>query len=157
MFTAATRASGNSSYAKNTNEFQDDIASLAIAQRWPLETGSNLTERAAHQAKKLRHIGRFNKNNLMLITSQSDLTDCLNIRRSNSSPVGGFIRTEGSNRLAGNRSDIKYLFGLSVQIMSLHHFFDNDLGGSLHGKSRSRLTIFWPSSSCRNAEIKYHC
>jgi membrane dipeptidase len=78
----------------------------------------------------------------MLITSQSDLTDCLNIRRSNSSPVGGFIRTEGSNRLAGNRSDIKYLFGLSVQIMSLHHFFDNDLGGSLHGKSRSGLTIF---------------
>ena len=78
----------------------------------------------------------------MLITSQSDLTDFLNIRRSNSNPVGGFIRMEGSHGLAVNRSNIKYLFDLSVRMMSLHHFFHNDLGGLLHGKSRSGLTIF---------------
>ncbi len=114
MFTAATRASGNSSYAKNTNECQDDITSLAMAERWPLATWTNLAERAAHLARKLRLIGRFNKNNFMLITSQSDLTDVLNILPSNSSTVVGFIGTEGSQGLVGNRSNIKYLFDLSV-------------------------------------------
>jgi membrane dipeptidase len=43
--------------------------------------------------------------------------------------------------------------------MSLHHFFDNDLGGSLHGKSRSGLTILGhlalaEMQKCRNAEMQ---
>ncbi len=142
MFTSVTQAASNSSYTYNVENARDEITLLAIAQHWPLATWTNLTERAAHQAKKLRDIARFNQSNFMLITSQTDLAEFLDKRQLNSKLVGGLLGIEGSHALEGQISNIKYLFGLGFRMMSLQHFFDNQLGGSLHGESRSGLTFF---------------
>lgn len=142
MFTSVTQTASNSSYTNNVENFRDEITLLAIAQHWPLATWTNLTERAAHQAKKLRDIARFNQSNFMLITSQIDLAEFLDKRQVNSTLVGGLLGIEGSHALEGQISNIKYLFDLGFRMMSLQHFFDNQLGGSLHGESRSGLTFF---------------
>ena len=142
MFTSVTQTASNSSYTNNVENFRDEITLLAIAQHWPLATWTNLTERAAHQAKKLRDIARFNPSNFMLITSQIDLAEFLDKRQLNSTLVGGLLGIEGSHALEGQISNIKYLFDLGFRMMSLQHFFDNQLGGSLHGESRSGLTFF---------------
>jgi len=142
MFTSVTSASSRSGYTNNGEKFRDDITLLAVAQRWPVAAWTNLTERAAHQAQKLRDIARVNEDSFMLITSQVDLKEFLYRRRSNSRLVGGLIGTEGSHALDGQISNIGYLFDLGFRMMSLHHFFDNQLGSSLHGNSRSGLTFF---------------
>nr|MBC8225800.1 membrane dipeptidase [Gammaproteobacteria bacterium] len=49
---------------------------------------------------------------------------------------------EGSHALDGDLKNIERLFNEGFRMMSLQHFFDNKLGGSLHGTSGKGLTIF---------------
>jgi len=60
----------------------------------------------------------------------------------NKSLVGGLIGTEGSHALDGDLANVKRLYDEGFRMMSLHHFFDNKLGGSLHGISGEGLTNF---------------
>jgi microsomal dipeptidase-like Zn-dependent dipeptidase len=78
----------------------------------------------------------------MLIESKQDLGIFLLNRSSNPTLVGGLIGTEGSHALDGDLDNIKNLYNNGFRMMSLHHFFDNKLGGSLHGTSGDGLTKF---------------
>ena len=78
----------------------------------------------------------------MLIRSQAQLSEFQNRRQVNPTLVGGLIGTEGSHALDGKLDNIQYLYDLGFRMMSLQHFFDNRLGGSLHGVSESGLTAF---------------
>ena len=80
--------------------------------------------------------------NFMLIKSQSDLNNFMQKRSINKSFVGGLIGTEGSHALDGDLENVKRLYDKGFRMMSLHHFFDNRLGGSLHGISGQGLTNF---------------
>ena len=50
--------------------------------------------------------------------------------------------TEGSHALDGNLDNIQRLYDSGFRMMSLQHFFDNKLGGSLHGVSGLGLSEF---------------
>jgi len=56
--------------------------------------------------------------------------------------VGALIGTEGSHALDGDIKNVQRLFDAGFRMMSLQHFFDNKLGGSLHGESGAGLTDF---------------
>ncbi|MDB0065813.1 dipeptidase [Gammaproteobacteria bacterium] len=142
MFTTVTKSPSGQNYDSNETGANDNITALAIVQRWPIKTWSSLFERAMYQANKIKDLEKHDPENFMLIESQYDLGIFLLKRVNNTKMVGGLIGTEGSHALDGNLDNIERLYENSFRMMSLQHFFDNKLGGSLHGTSGAGLTEF---------------
>lgn len=142
MFTTVTKSPSGLNYEHNETSAWDDITSLALVQRWPIATWKSLTERALYQAQKLHDLAARDANNFWLIKSQNDLSDFVAARQQTPKLVGGLIGTEGSHALDGNFDNIQVLYDKGFRMMSLQHFFDNKLGGSLHGSSGAGLTEF---------------
>ena len=142
MFTTVTKSPRGQNYEKNETSASDNITALAVVQRWPIKTWSSLAERAIFQANKVHKLATNDSDNFMLIKSQADLNNFMQKRSINKSFVGGLIGTEGSHALDGDLENVKRLYDVGFRMMSLHHFFDNRLGGSLHGISGQGLTNF---------------
>jgi len=142
MFTTVTKSPSGLNYERNETEAWDDITTLAMLQRWPLGSWKSLTARALHQADKVKLLAEQNPDNFRLIKSQSDLAKFFTARKTNKGLVGGLIGTEGSHALDGKIENIQVLFDNGFRMMSLQHFFDNKLGGSLHGTSGAGLSEF---------------
>ena len=142
MFTTVTKSPRGQNYEKNETSASDNITALAVVQRWPIKTWSSLAERAIFQADKVHKLAANDSDNFFLIKSQSDLSNFIQKRYLNKSLVGGLIGTEGSHALDGDLANVKRLYDEGFRMMSLHHFFDNKLGGSLHGISGEGLTNF---------------
>ena len=146
MFTTVTKSPSGQNYDSNETASRDNITSLAIVQGWPIKTWSSLTERAIFQAEKIRDLSLRDSKNLMLIESQSDLKQFMIKRELNPTLIGALIGTEGSHALDGDLNNIERLYNKGFRMMSLHHFFDNKLGGSLHGITGQGLTNFGKQS-----------
>lgn len=141
MFTTVTKSPSGQNYDSNQTDARDNITLLAMAQRWPAETWTSLTARALFQAEKVHQLAQDHQN-FRLITSRSELNELIQQRQANSTLVGGLLGTEGSHALDGDLNNIQRLFDRGFRMMSLQHFFDNKLGGSLHGISQGGLTQF---------------
>ena len=142
MFTTVTKSPAGQNYNRNESDARDNITALAIVQRWPIKTWTSLFERAVYQSNKIHELALNDPNNFMLITSQQDIKILLSRRLNNPEIIGGLIGTEGSHALDGELSNIEKLYDRGFRMMSLQHFFDNQLGGSLHGTSNMGLTEF---------------
>ncbi|MDB4260332.1 dipeptidase [Porticoccaceae bacterium] len=142
MFTTVTKSPSGQNYERNSSDASDNITLLAMAQRWPTATWTSLAERALFQADKLYKLAARDPDNLMLIRSRIELAEFLERRLSNPTLIGGLLGTEGSHALDGDLDNIQRLFNNGFRMMSLQHFFDNKLGGSLHGTSGEGLTQF---------------
>ena len=65
------------------------------------------------------------------------------MRRGNGEQVvGALLGIEGLHVLEADLDNVDRLFSAGFRLMSLQHFFDNGLGGSLHGASKHGLTTF---------------
>ncbi|PKQ06996.1 MAG: peptidase M19 [Alphaproteobacteria bacterium HGW-Alphaproteobacteria-11] len=124
-----------------TDANSDVLTLLAMAQRWPARTWDNLFERALYQAEKLHRAESAAPGELRVIRTAADI-DALLAARERSRPVGGLLATEGSHPLEGKLENIERLYDAGYRMMGLQHFFDNELGGSLHGLSSGGLTEF---------------
>ena len=142
MFTVVTKAPTGLNYDENDASSADNITRLAVLQRWPISTWKSLTARAIFQAKKISELAERDTDNFKLILSKTDLANFFQARETNTTLTAGLIGTEGSHALDGNLENIQVLFDHGFRMMSLQHFFDNKLGGSLHGKSHAGLTDF---------------
>jgi microsomal dipeptidase-like Zn-dependent dipeptidase len=142
MFTTVTKSPSGQNYELNSSDASDNITLLVMAQRWPTVTWTSLAERALFQADKLHHLAAHDPDNLMLVRSRIDLAEFLQRRQSNPTLIGGLLGTEGSHALDGDLANIQRLYNHGFRMMSLQHFFDNKLGGSLHGTSGEGLTQF---------------
>ena len=67
--------------------------------------------------------------------------------------VAAILGTEGSHALDGELSNIDRLYDVGYRVMGLHHFFDNRLGGSLHGTSGAGLSQFGRDAVTRMREL----
>ncbi|MDP2125709.1 MAG: dipeptidase [Parvibaculum sp.] len=124
-----------------TDANSDVITLLAMAQRWPARTWDSLFERALYQAEKLHRAEAAEPGELRIIRTAADI-DALLAARAGNRPVGGLLATEGSHPLEGQLENIETLYDAGYRMMGLQHFFDNELGGSLHGLSSGGLTEF---------------
>jgi microsomal dipeptidase-like Zn-dependent dipeptidase len=146
MFTVVTKSPKGQNYESNTAD-SDRITMLALAQLWPPATWSSLYERALYQSRRLHDCVSKEPERLKIIRRQSDLLKALEMRsktKSNGSGniVLGLLGIEGCHCLEGKLENVKGLYDAGYRMISLHHFFDNELGGSLHGISRNGLTDF---------------
>lgn len=142
MFTTTTKSPRNQNYHHNNSNAFDNITLLAIVQAWPPRTWFNLTERALYQSEKLKAAIAKAPQQLMLITNQETLQQFVRKRKEAPTMLGALLGTEGSHALEGHLSNIDALYDAGFRMMSLQHFFDNKLGGSLHGQSNQGLTEF---------------
>lgn len=142
MFTTVTKSPSGQNYERNDSDAFDNITLLAVIQLWPIKTWFSLKERALFQADKIKRLAKESPDSFFIINSKNDLSIFLERRYTNKKLVGALIGTEGSHALDGEIGNIEVLYENGFRMMSLHHFFDNKLGGSLHGTSAAGLTEF---------------
>jgi membrane dipeptidase len=141
MLTTVTKSPSGQNYESNSADAGDNITLLALVQRWPLATRDSLFARAIYQAERL-HKFASESDAIELVTSSEELKQVLKAREQGSPVVAALLGTEGSHALDGDLANIQRLYGAGLRMMSLQHFFDNKLGGSLHGESNAGLTEF---------------
>jgi microsomal dipeptidase-like Zn-dependent dipeptidase len=139
VFSTVTKAPKALNYEKNTGD-SDQVTGAVILQRWPVRTWSSLFERARYQAQTLENAARRSNGALKFLRTRADLEAVLQARANGNPVTGGLMATEGSHALDGDIGNIQNLYDDGFRMMGLHHFFDNELGGSLHGVSKAGLT-----------------
>ncbi|MCB1311466.1 MAG: dipeptidase [Sedimentitalea sp.] len=142
VFTVVTKSPAGQNYDANSAEAFDNITPLAIGQLWPIRTWDSLLERALYQAEKLHRFEEAAPDMLRNIRSQADLDAVLAERARGSAVVGGLLGIEGAHPLEGDLANLDLLEAAGYRLIGLQHFFDNELGGSLHGTGNHGLTDF---------------
>ena len=135
IFSAVTKSPRGLNFAENSADAPDDITMVAVAQLWPVRTWQSIYERAAYQAQRLTKYESNADNNLIIARTASDLNQP-------DGTIVGLLLTEGAHPLEGQIDNVQRLFDEGYRAMGLQHFFDNKLGGSLHGQSQTGLTDF---------------
>ncbi|WP_288930131.1 dipeptidase [uncultured Maritimibacter sp.] len=142
VFTAVTKSPSGQNYEENSAETFDNITLLAVGQLWPPRTWNSLLERALYQAERLRDAANRSGGHLRLIRTEKDLDAVLALRDAGEDVVGGVLGIEGAHPLEGEIANLDRLEAAGYRLIGLHHFFDNELGGSLHGVGDAGLTDF---------------
>lgn len=142
VFTAVTRTPAGLNYESNSTDARDNITLLALAQRWPPQTWGSLTERALYQGGRIAAIADAEPETLMLLRSGPDVARLLEQREAGAQTVGAVLGIEGAHAIDGDLANIDRLYGAGFRMFGLHHFFDNALGGSLHGTGGEGLSDF---------------
>ncbi len=136
VLSSVTKTPKNLNYAENDAN-SDNITPLIIAQRWPARTWGSLKERALHHADLAESAARRSEGGLAVVRNRSDLAAALQ-----SGAIAIVLATEGAHPLEGDLANIDSLYNAGFRMLGLQHFFDNELGGSLHGISNAGLTDF---------------
>ncbi|WP_416307676.1 dipeptidase [Neptunicella sp. SCSIO 80796] len=142
MFTTVTKSPKGQNYEKNSAA-SDRITSLVIAQGWPIRTWDSLLQRSLYQAQKLDNAVNQSDGQLRWVRNVPELEELLASRKTAQlKPIGVLLGMEGAHPLEGDIANLDKLYQHGFRMIGLQHFFDNRLGGSLHGLSQSGLTEF---------------
>lgn len=142
VFTSVTKSPHGQNYTRNSSGAGDNITLLAVAQAWPPRTWNSLLERALYHAERVEDLQRAAPEQLQIVRSAADLRRVLKVRANGSGQLAAILGIEGSHPLEGELDNIGRLYDAGYRVMGLQHFFDNQLGGSLHGESGAGLTDF---------------
>lgn len=141
VFSATTKSPSGQNYEENTAD-SDNITMLAVAQMWPVRTWTSIFERAYYQLEKLHEFAADSDGALIVIESAADMRAFAERQASGEELVAGIYLIEGAHPLEGELDNLNRLFAAGLRIAGLTHFFDNRIGGSLHGLSGEGLTPF---------------
>jgi len=131
-------------YEKNSANEETDtfavkwaIAWGAIRNGWPPRTWDSITERAIYRAGKLADAEQRTNGAVRIVRTRSDLQAALD-----DGVIAGILLSEGAHPLEGDLANLDRMYDAGFRVIGLQHFFDNELGGSLHGVSGAGLTDF---------------
>ena len=141
ILTAVTKSPSGQNYESNAAS-SDTITYLALAQLWPMATWNSAFARALYQGKRLSEWDQRAGEAFRIIRNRGELRAVLAAREAGQSVVGGIFGIEGAHALDGQLENLEALDALGLRVVGLTHFFDNRLGGSLHGLSDEGLTPF---------------
>ncbi|MEE9454388.1 MAG: membrane dipeptidase [Paracoccaceae bacterium] len=142
VFTTVTKSPAGLNYEENAAEARDNITLLAFGQLWPMRTWNSRIERALYQSQKLHEFATQAPDVFKIIRTKSDLAAVLAARNTGAPLMGALIGAEGGHALDGDIANLARMYDAGFRVMGLQHFFDNRLGGSLHGVSNAGLTDF---------------
>jgi microsomal dipeptidase-like Zn-dependent dipeptidase len=141
VFTAVTKSPAGQNYEENATDAADNITLLAAISLWPPRTWTSLTERALYQAEKLHRFAEED-GKVRLVTTRAELDAALTEHETDPDVLAAVLGIEGSHPLEGDLANLDRLEAAGYRLVGLQHFFDNALGGSLHGVSNAGLTDF---------------
>ena len=141
LFSSVTKTPRGQNYDGNSAD-TDNITPLVIAQLQPVRTWTSLVERSLWHAAKLDRAVEKSGGALSKI-DRSGLVDALTDQRaSGNRVVGAMLTIEGLHNLEGKAENLDRLYAAGFRMAGLTHFFDNELGGSMHGLKKGGLTPF---------------
>ncbi len=135
VFTTVTKSPAGLNYERNAADARDDITLLSIAQLRPFRSWLDLTERALEQARQLALAEERAPGALKIMRTRADLETVLERRAQGEKVVGGILGAEGGHALGGDLANLDRLYDAGFRLIGLTHFFDNELGASLHGEA----------------------
>ncbi len=141
VFSSVTKTPKDQNYDANTDK-TDNITLLTVAQLQPVKTWSSLIERSLYHAAKLDGAIAESKNALLKVTTGRSLGGLLARRTAKGAGIGAMLSIEGLHNLEGKASNLDRLYDAGFRMSGLTHFFDNELGGSMHGLKKGGLTPF---------------
>ncbi len=139
VFSVVTKTPKNQNYDHNTGE-TDNIALLALVQRWPLATRTSLRARAIYQASRLQDAVARSNGALMLVTDKASMAAFLARRATTPATHAAVLAIEGLHALDGQLESVDTLYAHGFRMMGLTHFFDNEVAASAHGVTHGGLT-----------------
>jgi microsomal dipeptidase-like Zn-dependent dipeptidase len=141
IFSSVTKTPKGQNYEAN-DATSDNITLLAVAQMQPIRTWDSLLERSLWHAEKLDRAVIASEGLLWRIRTTADLDRLLADRAAGRPVTGALLSTEGAHNLEGRLKNLEKLHAAGYRMMGLVHFFDNDVGGSMHGRKKGGLTPF---------------
>jgi membrane dipeptidase len=138
-FTVVTKTPRGMNIESNSGD-TDNITLLALAERWPVTSWINLTERALYQARRLHEASARSNGKLVILRTAQDVTNFLERRKTDTEIVAGFLGLEGAHALEGDVNNLDRLYDAGFRMIGLAHFFDNEMAGSAHGVKKYGLT-----------------
>lgn len=142
VFTAVTRVPKGGINLQGNEAEGDRLMLLAIGDNWPSKVRESLFERAVYQASRLFDVQSRAPGRVKVVLDVADLKEVLDARARGQQVLGAILGTEGLHPLEGKLENVQALFDRGYRVMGLQHFFDNELGGSLHGTSNTGLSPF---------------
>ena len=141
IFSSVSKTPRGLNYDHNDGD-SDSITMLSIGQLQPMRTWFSLAERSLYHAQKLEEAAKASNGRLMLVRSKGDLQRLITERMADKGVVGGLFSVEGLHDLEGKRANLDRLYDAGMRMGGITHFFDNELGASMHGVSQGGLTPF---------------
>lgn len=138
-FTIVTKSPRGLNYERNAGD-TDTITPLAILLRYPPKAWFNLAERTLHQAGRLQAFATASAGKFTLVRSSLELREYLARRLAEPHLTAGMLGVEGAHALEGDLANVDRFFAAGIRMMAPSHFFDNDIGGSVHGLNKTGLT-----------------
>ncbi|WP_207101974.1 dipeptidase [Paracoccus shandongensis] len=134
VFTTVTKSPRGQNYDQNSAGAPDNITPLFMGQLRPVRSWFSLRERALVQAEALNRAATDAPDRLRLIRTRADLQAVLDARAGGQRVLGAILGSEGAHPLEGDIANLDVLYDAGFRLLGLTHFFDNELGGSLHGE-----------------------
>lgn len=141
VFSSVTKTPKGQNYERNSDK-TDNITALVVAQLQPVRTWTSLLERSLYHAEKLRAAEAASGGRLRIVRSGEDLERLLRDRAAGRRVTGALLSVEGGQDLEGKVANLGTLYDAGFRMIGLTHFFDNELGGSMHGERKGSLTPF---------------
>lgn len=139
VFSSVTKTPRGQNYEANGGD-TDNITPLVIGQLQPARTWFSLIERSLFHAQKLKDAEDRAQGLLRIIRTPDDLAKLLADRAAKVPVTGALLSTEGAQNLEGDIANLDRLHAAGFRMIGLVHFFDNDVGGSMHGLKKGGLT-----------------
>ena len=141
VFSSVTKTPKNQNYDANGAD-TDNITLLAFAQLQPPRTWNSLLQRSLWHATKLHRAADASDGALRIITTDADVRRLIADRAAGKRVTGALLSIEGLQDLEGKADNLDTLFDAGFRMAGLTHFFDNELGGSMHGLKKGGITPF---------------
>jgi membrane dipeptidase len=141
LFSSVTKTPKGQNYDGNGTD-TDNITLLTVAQLQPVKTWSSLVERSLYHAEKRDDAVVGSSGLLVAIDDASRVDALITSRQDGEGAVGAMLTIEGLQNLEGKASNLDRLYDAGFRMAGLTHFFDNELGGSMHGLKKGGLTQF---------------
>ncbi len=141
LFSSVTKTPKGQNYDGNGSD-TDNITLLTVAQLQPVKTWTSLVERSLYHAQKRDQAVAGSQGRLSAVNNAGQLARLETARQQGKRPVGAMLTIEGLQSLEGKASNLDRLYNAGFRMAGLTHFFDNELGGSMHGLKKGGLTPF---------------
>jgi microsomal dipeptidase-like Zn-dependent dipeptidase len=147
-FSVVTKSPRGTNYVKTSADAPDDLTDYAKRNGWPPRTWNSILQRALYLASKLEDVQERSNGAVRIVRTKADLR-----RARHDHVIAGVLLSEGAHPLEGKIENLQVMYDAGFRVLGLTHFFDNEVGGSLHGESQSGLTPFG-RAVVRRAEAK---
>ena len=141
LFSSVTKTPKGQNYDGNGAD-TDNITLLTFAQLQPVKTWRSLVERSLYHASKRDSAVTGSDGKLQAVNKPQELDALLAARQKDRSTVGAMLTIEGLHNLEGKIENLDRLYDAGFRMAGFTHFFDNELGGSMHGLKKGGLTPF---------------